>query len=47
MGKKKAKGNEFYYFMMERKGEVEKRLGRTVPMTELPQHLSLEWQVSK
>lgn len=43
MGKPK-KHNSFFYYMKERKPEIEKRLKRTVTMAEMPQHVSADWQ---
>ncbi|XP_068239357.1 protein maelstrom homolog [Palaemon carinicauda] len=43
MGKNKNR-NEFYYYMVEMKPEIEKRLGRKVTMKELPGIVHPEWK---
>ncbi|XP_071521798.1 protein maelstrom homolog [Panulirus ornatus] len=44
MGRKKQQYSDFYFFMVEKKPEVEKRLGRGVSMAELPDLLYPEWK---
>ena len=44
MAKKKLRQNEFYFFMLDKKNEVELRVGRTVSMAELPGLLDQEWK---
>lgn len=44
MGKKRQQ-NDFFFFMLEKKGEVERKSGRVVTMAELPALLYPEWKV--
>ncbi|XP_037787793.1 protein maelstrom homolog [Penaeus monodon] len=43
MGKKKHQ-NDFFFFMLEKRSEVEKRVGRVVTMAELPGLLYTDWK---
>ncbi|KAK7082867.1 hypothetical protein SK128_026655 [Halocaridina rubra] len=43
MGKKKQ-GNGFYFFMVEKKPELEKKLGRKIQMSEMPGLVDMEWK---
>uniref|UniRef100_A0A0P4WH67 HMG box domain-containing protein n=1 Tax=Scylla olivacea TaxID=85551 RepID=A0A0P4WH67_SCYOL len=43
MGKQK-KRNPFFYYMQERRPEIERRLNRKVTIAEMPQHVSADWQ---
>lgn len=43
MGKKRQQ-NDFFFFMLEKKGEVERKSGRVVTMAELPALLYPEWK---
>lgn len=44
MGRKRQQINEFYFFMVEKKPEMEKKLGRSVKMEELPNLVYGEWK---
>lgn len=45
--KNPKKHNSFYYFMKEKKREVEKRMGRSIDLCELALSVSAEWKVRK
>lgn len=42
--KNPKKHNSFFYFLRHKKGEIEKRMGRSIDLSELAQCVSAEWE---